>query len=114
MRAATFGGLLLCGCASGGGFSVGERVTLEGTITALDPTPMYVDGDGLIVLDTEDHGIVTVRIPARFGLCQARGLATFHVLAVGDRVRAVGLLTEPAVVRPCDEADDLLEKLSSP
>lgn len=113
-RAAAVGSLLLWGCASGGGFSVGDEVTLEGTVTALDPTPMYVDGDGLIILDTDDHGVLTVRVPARFGLCQASGLATFHVLGIGDRVRAVGVLTEPSVVRPCERPEHLLERLTTP
>ena len=102
--------LLVQGCASGGGPSTGASVTRVGTVTALNPSPMYSDSDGVIVIRTEEHGIVTVRVPARFDRCQATGLATIHVLGLGDRVRAVGVLTEPSVLRVCEGSDHVLER----
>lgn len=104
--------LALAGCASGGSFTVGETVTVEGTVTALDASPMFVDRDGLVIVETADRGVLTVRVPAREALCAARGLSVIHVLQRGDRVRAVGTLVEAGVVRACEGESHLLERLS--
>lgn len=102
----------VAGCASGGSFTVGETVTVEGTVTALDPSPMFVDRDGLVILNSPTRGVVTIRVPARDALCAARGLSVIHVLQRGDRVRAAGTLVAVGVVRPCEDESHLLERLN--
>lgn len=103
--------LALAGCASGGSFTVGETVTVEGTVTALDVSPMFVDRDGLVIVETPARGVITIRVPAREALCAARGLSVIHVLQRGDRIRAAGTLVEPGVVRACEDESHLLERL---
>lgn len=104
--------LALTGCASGGSLTVGETVTVEGTVTALDASPMFVDRDGLVIIETADRGVLTVRVPAREALCAARGLSVIHVLQRGDHVRAVGTLVESGVVRACEGESHMLERLN--
>ena len=104
--------LALAGCASGGSFTVGETVMVEGTVTALDVTPMFVDRDGLVIVDSPTRGVITIRVPARDAGCVARGLSAIHVLQRGDRVRAAGTLVDARVVRPCEDESHLLERLN--
>jgi hypothetical protein len=72
---------------------------------------MFVDGDGLLTVESPVYGVVTIRIAARETTCPARGLEVFHTLSVDDRVRIVGTVTEARVVRPCIEPTHLLERL---
>lgn len=104
--------LTLTGCASGGAFTVGETVTFEGTVSALDVSPMFTDRDGLVIVETPNRGVITIRVPARGAGCLARGLSVIHVLQRGDRVRAAGTLVEPGVVRACEGESHLLERLN--
>lgn len=111
-RTAAVGAVLaLAACASGGSFTVGETVTVEGSVTALDVSPMFVDRDGLVIVSTPTRGVITIRVPARDARCAARGLSVIHVLQRGDRVRAVGTLVEPGVLRTCESEAHLLERL---
>ncbi len=111
VAAAVIAVLALAGCASGGSFTVGETVVVEGTVTALNVTPMFVDRDGLVIVQTPDRGVITIRVPSREARCVARGLSVIHVLQRGDRVRAAGTLVEPAVIRACEDESHLLERL---
>jgi hypothetical protein len=103
--------LALTACASGGSFTVGETVAVEGTVTALDASPMFVDRDGLVIVNSPTRGVVTIRVPTRAAGCVARGLSVIHVLQRGDRVRAVGTLVEAGVLRACEDESHLLERL---
>lgn len=88
----------------------GEDVRLEGRVTEVDPTPMFVDGDGLIHVESDEHGDVLVRIPARERLCEARGLDVFPSLDAGDRVRARGRVTAPGKLSVCADETHFLER----
>lgn len=111
LSALVFAALLLHGCASHESLVPGEDVSLNGRVTAIDVTPMFVDGDGLLTIESSAFGVVTIRIAARETLCPARGLDVFQTLSVDDRVSVVGTVTESRVVRPCTKASHLLERL---
>ncbi len=110
LPAPIFAVLLLHGCASHESLVQGEEVSLSGVVMAIDATPMFVDGDGLLTVESPVYGVVTVRIAARESLCPARGLDVFNTLSVNDGVSVVGTVTEPRVVRPCTERSHLLAK----
>lgn len=109
--------LLLAGCGGGNGppaeadLVEGEDVRLEGRVTDIDRTPMFVDGDGRIYLDSEAHGAVVVRVPARERPCRAEGLDALSSLGPGDRMRATGRVTGPGEVTVCVAERHALVKL---
>jgi hypothetical protein len=110
--AGTLGLVLTLGCAPRLG--VGGEVSVEGRVTAIDATPMFVDGDGLLVVETHRHGALTIRVPARERSCLARGLATFHTLRLGDEIRAAGIVAEGGAVRICTDESHHLERVPPP
>lgn len=105
---------ILVACYGSGGeasdelLTVGEDRRLEGRVVAIDATPMFVDGDGEITLQTDHHGRVLIRIPARERLCQARGLGAFSTIVAGDSVRVLGRVTRPGEVTVCAAESHLL------
>jgi hypothetical protein len=108
--------LALAGCGGGGphaagALTVGESVLVEGTVTKIDVTPMFVDGDGLIFVKSAVHGAVIVQIPARERICRAQGLGALSALAPGYRVRALGSVTGPRNVTVCALESHFLERL---
>lgn len=91
-----------------------EDLTLEGQVTAVDATPMFVDGDGLVSLRTSTHGAVTLHVPARERLCDARGLGSFMEMKPDDWIRARGRVTGRRAITVCLGADHFLEVTSLP
>lgn len=110
---------LVASCLAGGGepaeatLAEGDDVRLEGRVTEIDRTPMFVDGDARIYLESEAHGAVVVRVPARERRCPAEGLDALSALSPGDRMRASGRVTEAREVTVCEEATHFLEKLDA-
>lgn len=108
--------VLLAACGGADGPPAGaalveaEDVRLEGRVTETDATPMFVDGDGLIYLDTRDHGAVVVRVPARERRCPAEGLDLFTSLGPGDSLRVVGRVTGSGEVTVCADPSHVLAK----
>lgn len=109
--------LVLGGCGNHGGevpeveLVEGTDVRVEGRVTDVDPTPMAVDGDGLIFVDSELHGAIVVRVPAGERICEAQGLGVFLLLEAGERIRAVGRVNGSGDVTVCASADHSLAKL---
>ncbi|MDZ7778339.1 MAG: hypothetical protein U5R14_00090 [Gemmatimonadota bacterium] len=103
---------VLSGCASTGSAG-GDTVSLEGRVTAVDAsrTGIGMSGEGIVIVNSPEHGVVTVRVPTRDETCEAQGLAVFHTLAVDNRIRVVGAMTEPGVVTPCADSSHRLERL---
>ncbi|QKT03007.1 hypothetical protein HUS23_03880 [Ectothiorhodospiraceae bacterium 2226] len=107
----------LVGCMGSGGetsldlLTIGEDRELEGRVVAVAATPMFVDGDGEILLQAAAYGRVLIRIPAREQLCQAQGLGVFSSLASGDSVRLTGRVTRPKELTVCVEETHFLEKV---
>lgn len=112
LPAALLAGVVLAGCdkASDPALTAGEDVRLEGRVIETDSTPRFVDGDGLIFLDSKEHGKVVVRIPARERICEAQGLGTFSMLEAGDDIRLLGRVTGERDVTVCGDASHFLEK----
>ena len=99
---------LLAGCVNpnlpdAGPVQDGERY-VEGTVTAIDLDPLAYDGDGRVVLDLGSDGSVTVLVPARSNLCQARDLGDVGAMRTGSRVEARGAVVRGGIL-PCASPD---------
>ncbi|MEL6616720.1 MAG: hypothetical protein AAFQ43_13340, partial [Bacteroidota bacterium] len=62
------------------------------------------DGDAVIEMETDGGEAVTVRVPARMNLCDARGLDLVDDLVPGHRIRVVGERDPDGAIRPCVDA----------
>jgi hypothetical protein len=108
----------LVACSGNGGQAAADVLTtgvdrrIEGRVIAVDVTPMFVDGDGEITLQTVHHGRILIRIPAREQLCHAKGLAALSSLVPGDSIRLMGRITRPDEVTVCVEETHFLEKIA--
>ncbi|QNN69767.1 hypothetical protein [Thermomonas carbonis] len=105
--------LAAAGCASLPSTSTllaGSQATLEGTITSIDTQPWAYDGNAVVLLETAAHGTVSVQLPARWNLCKA-GQIDVAAMRVGQRVRAVGSVTEDGDVVVCERAEHRLQPL---
>jgi hypothetical protein len=89
----------------------GEDLRLEGRVIEVDPTPMFVDGDGEITIETEHYGRVLIRIPARERVCQARGLEVFSSVVRGDSIRVLGRATGARQITVCVEEAHFLDRM---
>lgn len=103
--------LVLAGCTGrgdeqvGSPFVVGDDVHLEGRVTHVDLTPMFVDGDAEITVVSEGFGTVLVRIPAGESQCPATRVGAYATVAAGDDVRVFGRATGARELTVCaDEA----------
>ena len=80
-----------------------DERAVEGAVTAVDFDPMSYDGDGIVTLRTDAGAEVVVRLPARYGLCDA-AFDDWAGLAVGDRIAVRGAVEAEGAVRPCASA----------
>lgn len=78
-----------------------QEVALDGTVASVDLAPMAYDGDALVRVSSDAHGMVTVHLPARSNLCPAQGFDLLPRLKAGDRVRVAGTAAGPADVNVC-------------
>ena len=104
--------MLLAGCvtgrtASGTALQAGEQATIAGRVVAIDMTPWTYDGNAVVQVATEAHGIVQVQLPARWNLCAAPPVAA-DTLAVGDEVRATGTAGQDGELVVCERATHYL------
>ena len=105
--------LAAAGCASDPttqALAPGSQATVDGTIAAIDTQPWTYDGNAIVLLDTAEHGRVSVQLPARWNLCKAASVdvAAMHA---GQRVRAVGSVTDDGHVVVCERAEHRLQPL---
>lgn len=84
--------------------------SVQGEIVSIDPDPLMVDGDAIIMVRTDDGETVRVLIAARVNLCRATGLEIFGDLAPGDRIEVHGEALEDGV-RPCESEEHYLRRL---
>lgn len=102
------------GTATGGNprpLAIDQRVVVEGKVAGVDTSPMAYDGNALVMVATTAHGVVTVHLPARRNLCQAKGFELLEVLRPGDRVRVEGLATAAGEISVCQDAADRLQRI---
>lgn len=85
----------------------GSQATVEGTIASIDTKPWTYDGNAVVLLDTASHGRVSVQLPARWNLCKAAQVDVAS-LAVGQRARAVGTVTDDGDVVVCERIEHRL------
>ena len=88
----------------------GSQATLEGVIASIDTKPWTYDGNAIVLVDTATHGQVPVQLPARWNLCKAAPVDV-AAMRVGQRVRAVGSVTEDRDVVVCERAEHRLQPL---
>lgn len=103
--------LLLGACASPepSEAPASSSALVVGTVVSVDLDPIAYDGDGVIVVRTDD-GERTVRIPARTNLCEAEGLGLAFDLAPGDAVEVRGAAAPDGSVTPCTSPDHRLAR----
>ena len=82
---------------------------MEGQVATVDTTPWTYDGSAVITLATPS-GNVDVHLPARWNLCKAAPVDV-AAMRVGQRVRAVGSVTEDRDVVVCERAEHRLQPL---
>lgn len=106
--------VVLGGCGSespGAGWpEEGGAVTIQGEVLAVDREPWMVDGDGTLEVETREHGRVTVLVPARINLCQARGMDVATSVEPGDRLRVTGEAMGRLRMSACRSAEHAVEK----
>lgn len=92
-------GLAAAGCSSvpSGSPAADDQASIVGTIVSIDTRPWTYDGHAVIELDTQAHGRMAVKLPARWNLCRAAPVDV-DVLAVGMRVIAVGTVDAGGMV----------------
>lgn len=107
--------LLLSGCvvarnSSGTALQAGQQAAIAGRVVALDMTPWTYDGNAIVQVATDAHGIVQVQLPARWNLCAAPPVAV-DALVVGDEVSAAGTVGQEGELVVCERATHyLIEK----
>ena len=102
--------LAAAGCASApptSALTSGSQATLEGVIASIDTKPWTYDGNAIVLVDTATHGQVPVQLPARWNLCKAAPVDV-AAMRVGQRVRAVGSVTEDGSLVVCERAEHRL------
>ena len=105
---------LLPGCvvsrnASGTALQPGQEATIAGRVVAIDTDPWAYDGNAIVQVATDAHGIVQVHLPARWNLCAAPPLDV-AALAVGDDVRASGTTGHEGELVVCGAATHFLRE----
>lgn len=98
-------GLALAGCVvsrntSGTALQPGQEAAITGRVVAIDISPWAYDGNAVVQVATEAHGIVQVHLPARWNLCAAPPVDV-EALAVGDEVHASGTTGEERELVVC-------------
>ena len=106
--------LALSGCvvsrsASGTTLQPGQEATISGRVVAIDTDPWAYDGNAVIQVATDAHGIVQVHLPARWNLCAAPPVAV-EALAIGDGVRASGTAGAEGELAVCTRATHFLRE----
>ena len=105
---------VLSGCvvsrnASGVALQPGQEATIAGRVVAIDTDPWAYDGNAVIQVATEAHGIVQVHLPARWNLCAAPPVDV-EALALGDEVRAAGTTGTARELVVCARATHFLRE----
>lgn len=103
---------MLSGCvvarnSSGTVLQAGQQAAIAGRVVALDMTPWTYDGNAIVQVATDAHGIVQVHLPARWNLCAAPPVAA-DALVVGDQVSAAGTVGREGELVVCERATHYL------
>lgn len=81
---------------------VGQEVTVKGKVTNLNAEPLTRDGDGILLLLTNDGNRITVRFPAYEKPCGTTGvIETFSRTRIADEVEIFGKVTGKKEITLC-------------
>ena len=112
-------GLALAACASTpiassttSALTPGAQASIEGRIARVDTAPWAYDGNAHVIVDTAAHGAVALALPARWNLCKAGGGDTVASLEAGNRVRAVGTVSDEGEVVVCERPTHRIERVA--
>jgi hypothetical protein len=95
---------------SGAALTAGSQASIEGRVTSIDTAPWAYDGNAVIGVATNAHGVVAVHLPARWNLCRAQAVDV-QALAIGDDVRASGSVGAEGELVVCERPDHRLQKV---
>lgn len=104
---AALSGCVVARNASGTALQAGAQAAITGRVVAIDMTPWTYDGNAVVQVATDAHGIVQVHLPARWNLCAAPPVAA-DALAVGDDVRVAGTVGQERELVVCERATHYL------
>lgn len=89
---------------SGAALTAGSQASIEGRITSIDTTPWAYDGNAVVGVATNAHGVVSVHLPARWNLCRAPAVDV-QALAIGDDVHATGSVGSSGELVVCERPE---------
>lgn len=95
---------------SGTALTPGTQASIEGRVVSIDTAPWAYDGNAVVQVATQAHGIVVVQLPARWNLCKAPAVDV-EALEVGDEVRATGSVGGDGELVVCGRAEHVLLKV---
>ena len=107
--AAALSGCVVARNASGTVLQPGQEAAIAGRVVAIDTDPWAYDGNAIVQVATEAHGIVQVHLPARWNLCAAPPVDV-AALAVGDEVSASGTAGAEGELVVCSRATHYLRE----
>ncbi|TZF90971.1 hypothetical protein [Cognatilysobacter lacus] len=88
----------------------GQQAAFDGRVFSVDTSPWAYDGNGVVTVDSDVHGRISVQLPARWNLCKAPPVAA-QSLKPGDRVHVVAGVDARDRVTVCERADHRLERI---
>jgi len=113
LSAATALLLALAACVttthSGTALTAGTQASIEGRVSSIDTAPWAYDGNAVIGVATNAHGVVAVHLPARWNLCRAPAVDV-EGLAIGDEVHATGSVGARGELVVCERPEHGLHK----
>jgi len=110
--AAVLTGLSACATAPAGNASLGgQQLTIEGDVVRVDTDPWAYDGNAVVTVSTATMGTVSVQLPARWNLCKAPPPGEVQALKPGDRVQAIGTMSDANELVVCEQPQHVLRKI---
>jgi hypothetical protein len=94
---------------SGAALTAGAQASIEGRVSSIDTAPWAYDGNAVVGVATNAHGVVAVHLPARWNLCEAPAVDV-QALAIGDDVRATGSVGAAGELVVCERPEHGLRK----
>jgi hypothetical protein len=95
---------------SGAALTAGTEASIAGRVSSIDTAPWAYDGNAVIGVATNAHGVVAVHLPARWNLCRAPAV-DMQALAIGDDVRATGSVGARGELVVCERPEHRLRKV---
>lgn len=95
---------------SGTALTAGTEASIAGRVSSIDTAPWAYDGNAVVGVATNAHGVVAVHLPARWNLCAAPAV-DMQALSIGDDVRATGSVGARGELVVCERPEHRLQKV---